>query len=524
MTSDRRRAQRGMRHLYALDRRRDRRPLAYLAILVAALLALRLVSLVVVYEPGYTDAYYFASVASRLARGDGLTADFIWNYLEAPHLAALPIASHRFWMPLSTLVQAAGIVVAGGALGDFRAGQLALVAVAAAIPAVTYAAARALGAGVLAALAAAAVAGLGGAFAPGWVSADAFALAAVLGTSFFIAFAAAARGSVRAGALAGLFVGLLYLARAEGALFGLALLWLAGRRSTRRAGIAGSAVALAIGVAWLVRGIALSFPSDLAARSMLLVRYQDFFALQAPTFDAFAAALPEVLGAKIAALATNAVTAVMVVLLVPLAAVALEARRAWARPEVRAFTAILAAVYLAQSLLFTPHSVRGSFFHAAAAFFPYAIALAAAGADRFFSASTPGVRRTVWASTVVGFGIVSVFALGQWDVDFNSPYRARLAAAEQLPPGPLMAADAAAWRWISGREAVLAPADGPDAAACVAEVYLARTLVLEPAHFTTYDALYAAPRAGAFSLVRDLGGIRVYAASEQTRCITAAEP
>ena len=98
-----------------------------IGLLALIMLGIRVVSMVVVSQPGYTDAYYYATVASRLAHGEGLTADFVWNYLEAPHFLALPVASHRFWMPLATAVQAAGIVPLGWALGDFRAGQLAIV-------------------------------------------------------------------------------------------------------------------------------------------------------------------------------------------------------------------------------------------------------------------------------------------------------------------------------------------------------------------------------------------------------------
>src|SRR5712692_4424450 len=89
------------------------------------------------------------------------------------------------------------------------------------------------------ALVAAALAGLGGAFAPGWVSLDAFAPAAVIGTVFFLLYRRAAAGDVRLGAAAGLAAGLLFLARAEGALFGLALLWLMRSPVSRRAGLAG---------------------------------------------------------------------------------------------------------------------------------------------------------------------------------------------------------------------------------------------------------------------------------------------
>src|SRR4029077_885680 len=115
-----------------------------------------------------------------------------------------------------------------------------------------------IGASARGALVAAALAGLGGfTFAPAWVTLDSFAIAALVGTLFFVAFARAAVGDVRAGAIAGALVGLLFLARAEGALFGIALLWLAMRHSSRAAGIAGTVIALVIGLGWLIRGLAL---------------------------------------------------------------------------------------------------------------------------------------------------------------------------------------------------------------------------------------------------------------------------
>ena len=246
-----------------------------------ALLVFRVVSAVlVVVQPGFTDAYYYVDVARRVAHGQGLTADFVWNFLEAPGFAPLPVPSHRFWMPLASVLQAAGIVTLEPLLGPFRSAQTAVVAAAALVPAATYVAARSIGATTRASLTAAALAGIGGgAFAPAWVTLDSFAIAALVGTCFLIAFARAASGDVRAGAIAGGLVGILFLARAEGALFGVALLALSVRPVSRRAGIVGALVALVIGSVWLARGLSLGESPDLLSRTVLLARYEDFFAV-----------------------------------------------------------------------------------------------------------------------------------------------------------------------------------------------------------------------------------------------------
>jgi hypothetical protein len=453
-----------------------------------AALLVRIASAAVVAQPGYTDAYYYSAVAARLAHGDGLSADFVWNFLEAPSFAPLPIPSHRFWVPLATTLQAGGIALLGGLVGEFRAAQAAVIAVAAFLPAAAYAAARALRVSPRYALGAAALVGLGGIFAPGWVAADSFAPAALIGTLFFLAFARGAQGSVGAGVVAGLLVGLLYLARAEGALFGLGLLALAARPASRAPGLAGSAVALAIGGLWFARDVGLG-ADDLLARSMLLVRYEDFFRIAPPTSSAFFGALPDVLGAKANALVTNALTAFFAffLLLGPLAAVA--AWRLRTRPDVRAWSSLLIVVFLAQSLLWTLHSTRGSYFHSLAAFFPFGMALAVAGAESVLARRDAAGR--VWVTGALALAVVvSGGALVQWDAAFGTIARTRAAALDAIPPGPFMAIDAAAWRSLSGRSVVVTPADGLNEFGCAAALYGAHSLVLESAHFGVYDAIY----------------------------------
>lgn len=455
---------------------------------VAALIV-RIASAVVVAQPGYTDAYYYSVVAGRLARGDGLSADFIWNFLEAPNFAALPIASHRFWVPLATTLQAGGIALLGGLVGEFRAAQAAVIAVAAFLPAATYAAARSLSVSSRYALAAAAVVGLGGVFAPGWVAADAFAPAALIGTLFFLAFSRAARGSLGAGALAGLLVGLLYLARAEGALFGLALLALAVRPVSRRAGAVASAVAVAIGGVWFARDLGLG-ADDLLARATLLVDYQVFFRIAPPTASEFFSAFPDVLAAKAGALVTNASTALFAffVLLGPLAAV--SSWRLRSRADVRAWSSLLVIVFLAQSLLWTLHSTRGSYFHSLAAFFPFGVALAAAGAERAL-AGRDATSGRIWVTGALALAVtLSGGALVQWDAAFSAVARTRAAALDAIPAGPFMAIDAAAWRSISGRSVIVTPADGEPEFGCAVALYGVRSVVLESAHFRAYDAIY----------------------------------
>ncbi len=489
-----------------------------MAILTAVVLLVRIASAVIVAQPGYTDSYYFTNVAIRLAHGQGLSADFIWSPIEADAFA-LPVPSHLFWVPLATILASIGVALFGPLVGDFRGAQIVIVLVSAALPAVAYASARLIGAGERASLAAAAIAGLGGLFAPGLVAVDAFAPAAVIGTAFFLAYAKAAAGSLRAGILAGALVGLLYLSRSEGALFGLALIALVPARRSRRAGVAAALVALAIGAAWLARDLSVGVGAGLFARSALLVRYEDFFAFQPDYVLTSQAPLVDLISAKGTALLTNAVTFVFAFALVLVPPLVAGARALRARLEVRAWIALAVLVYVAQSLVWTLHSTRGSYFHSLAAFFPFGVAIAAAGAERLLASAARRLADGWIVSAVVLVAIISTAAVAQWDESFNGETRVRQAALDAIPDGPFLAIDAAAWRWLSGRTVAVTPADGIGEAGCVALRIGARSIVLEPAHFSRYDQLYdedARPSWLDAPIVR--GGTKVYPVRGQPPC------
>ncbi|HEV8669483.1 MAG TPA: hypothetical protein VGS01_01965 [Candidatus Limnocylindria bacterium] len=490
-----------------------------LVVLSLGLVVFRVLSAAfVVTQPGFTDAYYYVDVARRLAHGQGLTADFIWNFLEAPRLEALPVPSHRFWMPLATVVQAAGIAALEPLLGTFRSAQAAIIAVAAFVPAAAYVSARSIGASSRPALVAAALAGLGGfTFAPAWVTLDSFAIAALVGTMFFVVFARAALGDVRAGAVAGVLVGLLFLARAEGALFGIALLALALRPSSRTSGIAGSAVALAVGLAWFVRGLLLPGPAAIAlAKGVFIVRYEDFFALN-PSGSADLATL---IGVRVSALWSDLVVALAALLLFLAVPLFLGLRAGWRFPAVRAFAALALLIYIAEALVWPLHATRGSYFHSLAAFYPFAMALVALGGETWLGRLEHIPGRLVTYGTLGAVAVLAVFGLANWEASFNEPYRARVAALSAIPPGAFLAIDAAAWRWISDRSVLQTPADGPLTAACVASAYGAQSLVLEPTHFSAYKALYDGSGSPWFGSRAEHDGVKVYSLVGSPGCQT----
>lgn len=489
-----------------------------------ALLAFRVLSAAfVVVQPGYTDAYYYVDVARRFAHGQGLTADFIWNFLEAPRLDPLPVASHRFWMPLSTVVQGIGIWLLEPLLGTFRSAQAAIIAVAAFVPAAAYAAARSIGASQRAALFAAVLTGLGGGgFAPAWVTLDSFAIAALLGTMFFVGFVRAAAGDVRAGAICGLLVGLLFLARAEGALFGVALLAIAARPSSRAAGATGSLFALAIGAGWLARGTALGGSSDLLGGTVFLARYEDFFAI-APSGTAD---LAVIVGTRLGALWSDFVVALFAVMLFLALPLVLGAKSAWRRPAVRAFVGLFLLIYIAEGLIWPLHATRNSYFHSLAAFYPFAMALVALGGETWLGHRNVRARRLAVTGTMFAALALALVGLSSWDAAFNTGSRTRHEVVDAIPAGPLLAIDGAAWRWIADRPAMVTPADGIDMAACVVARYGAKSVVLEAAHFSAYDGLYRGDLVPWLGPPIERGTIRIYPvrADVEVPCVVRALP
>src|SRR2546425_293471 len=340
-------------------------------------------------------------------------------------------------MPLASIVQAAGIATLEPLLGTFRSAQAVIVLVAAFVPAVTYAAARNIGVTPRAALAGAAFAGIGGgAFAPAWVTLDSFAIASVVGTCFFMPSARAADGDVRAGALAGALVGLLFLARAEGSLFGVALLALAARPMSRRAGVAGAIVALAVGLGWLARGQLLGGSPDLLTRSALLFRYEDFFAIT-PTGSADLAAL---VTTRLGALWSDLIVALFGLFVLLAFPLFLGLRAGWRLPAVRAFAGLAILIYVAEGLIWPLHATRGSYFHSLAAFYPFAMAVVALGGETWLARRDVGARRLAVTGTLAAAMGLAVFGLATWDTAVNTPYRMRVAALDAIPPAPLFLA------------------------------------------------------------------------------------
>src|SRR5258708_39664593 len=94
--------------------RRDAIMIGLMALIVGGIMAALL------HNPGYTDAYYYFNAGQRLIQGKGLTDVALWTYLGAP--AALPVPSHLYWMPLTSLVAAGSMALFGPSFDGAQVG------------------------------------------------------------------------------------------------------------------------------------------------------------------------------------------------------------------------------------------------------------------------------------------------------------------------------------------------------------------------------------------------------------------
>ena len=170
--------------------------------------------------PGYMDAYYYFYGGQQLAHGNGFTENFIWNYLNDPQ--GLPQSAFSYWMPLTSLVAAAGIKLFSW-LPDFEAAQVLFILATACIPPLAAGLSFAFSGKRKFALLSGVLAAFLGFYQPFLTTTDGFTLYMLLGGLFFLVFLKAKRGKAL---LLGLLAGLFHLTRADGILW-LGLAWAA---------------------------------------------------------------------------------------------------------------------------------------------------------------------------------------------------------------------------------------------------------------------------------------------------------
>jgi len=391
-------------------------------------------------SPGYMDADYYYSAGERLAKGEGFTEPFLWNYLDDPN--GIPHPSFAYWMPLASFVAFAGMKISG--ILQFNTARSGFLLLGAFLPPITASLAFSFTNnqqdGILAGL----LAALPGFYLPFLTTTDTFSIYMVLGGLFFLVLARAARIKSLNIPFAlsfylGLLAGLMHLARAEGilwlllAFFGIyllpkldeksVLLDKVARKTPGRIIIPGNSRLINLAILllgyllvmapWLVRNVMIfGTPfSPGGSRVLWLTHYDELFAYPASMLTPvrwWQSGLTEIIKARLWALGQNLQTILAVqgeIFLAPLVFAGMWQRRNDSRLQV-GFMALILTLFV-MTVIFPFAGSRGGLFHSGAAWQPLFWALVPIGLEIFLSW---GERKRGWnkgqARKAFGVGIV----------------------------------------------------------------------------------------------------------------------
>jgi hypothetical protein len=491
-------------------------------------LALRLATAALIRHPGYADVAYYAAGALRLARGEGFTQPFIWNYLNQP--PGLPAPGFLYWMPLPSLLAAPFAALLGE---GFFALQIPFALLSALLPPLAYTIARQTmerrRAGWMAGL----ITLFSGFFFSYWTLPETFTPFALAGALALwlpsMARSADSRAGRRLLALAaGLLTGLAHLTRADGILL-LPVVLIApllphrptrpphpatDERQTPSPGpsllVSHSIFAIlgylmAMGP-WLARNVAVTgapLPSA-GSQTLWLRTYDDLFCYDCDlSLESYLSwGWANILRSKLWAVRLNLqrfLAENCLIFLLPFILIGLYRRRR--HLSFALATIFLGLIFLAHSLAFTFPGPRGSFFHASTAVLPF---LYVAAADGFSATIKWAARRRRWnarqayrvfsTAAVVLAALLSLYALAEKLPVWHSPdpdYERidRLLNASDTPGLP-MTNDPPAFWYHTGRPTIVVPNDEVDVVLDAADRYGASHLVLDENHPTPLEALY----------------------------------
>ena len=493
-----------------------RYPLRDLVLLLAGALAVRVLAALLVPSAPYTDAAYYTLVAQRLAEGHGFTVPVLYSFLEVggsmPAEPMLPVASNGHWMPLASVVAAAGMALLGP---EWRAGQVPMVILAVAWVGITHLVTWELWRSRGLAVAAAVLAIFAGPLLVMLPLVESFAVFGVLGSLALWASARAVRAD-RWGwwlLLSGALVGLATLTRIDGVFLavGPAVAWGSRFRSASLAralgiGMASAAAAVLVMSPWFVRNLGefgAILPS-VGGHTLWVTSYNEQFTIGSEvSLATYLAAGPGlIIGSKVVAFFELLARTLAVgggVFAVFFVVGGWLLRR---RPEVRPFLAYWLLMFGAMVLLFTFHAPRGAFFHSAPAWLPMAFAIAVGSVAPVATAAGrwwPFLRRAqthrfllvtgLVGAVVLSFGTSAVL-LGQWRVARDRlSLAAEFVRANVSGDDVVMSADPARLYLMTGQPGVAAPFDPLAVVGEVVDAYDVKWVVVTLGPGETRDSL-----------------------------------
>lgn len=513
--------------------------------------------------PAFTDAFYHLNAANRLVSGQGLTDPYLWTYIGAP--GTLPVPSHLYWMPLTSLVAAFGMWILS-APGDYAAAQWPFALLFAGTVYVGFWLGERIGGTRRHAWVAGLLTLFSGYYIRFWGAVDTFAPYALIGSLCLVWIGLALTPASGGGgtkrrarlaywSLAGAFAGLAHLTRADGVLLlvvGWAAIFWPFYRNGAGTSYASSLrmrfmyvavmtlVYLLVMLPWFARNLnAIGSPLPLGgAQAIWFTEYNDLFNYPPDSNPAafFANGIGTLLRTRWEAfvgggglLSGNLGTFIAVeglVVMTPLMLLGLWRRRC--QPFLRGFWLYALGLHLVMTLVFPYPGYRGGLFHSAAALVPWWAALGAAGLDdavdwaakkrRRWNAAT---AKRIFSAALVGVAVCLSLVVGL--ANRASPQGTPTLYAklrEILPPDArVMVNDPAQLYYYTGMGGTVLPNETPEVILAIAQRYGVDYVLLEG---VTEDGRATAAPTGLWPIVTepypflipvdfDVAGVKLYA-------------
>lgn len=487
--------------------------------LFAIALAARFAAALLVDAPPYVDAAYTTLVGERLATGNGFTVSALWSFLEVggtlPPNPMLPVPSNGHWMPLSSIVAAAGMWLAGA---GWRGGQLLIVPLAAALVPLTYLVGAWLWDSRRIARLGAVLAIFAGPMLVMTPLVESFAVFGVAGAGALMAATRAVEGSRPGGwlVLSGALCGLATLARVDGALLVVApaTAWVIRRDWSGRQlawGVASATACLAVMAPWVARNLTVfgsAFPSA-GGHTLWITSYNEQFSISAePSLGTYLAwGIGPILASKALSVAEllGRTTVLLGGIFVVGFVVALWGGRQ--RRVLLPFITYFTVMFGAMALIFTFHAPKGAFYHSAWAWLPFAFPMSVAGmrpAAELAGRAWPLLRRSRAQSLLVNAGLVGAVILSlvgsatllvQWRAERQPLEAAAAFLRREAGSDPVLAYDAASLSLLTDAPVVAPPFDPFPVVESVIDAYDVRWVVvtLRPGEVTDPLNLWNGP-------------------------------
>lgn len=481
--------------------------------------------------PGYLDSDYYFAGGLQIAQGKGFSEPYLWNYLDDPR--GLPHPSHSYWMPLSSLIAAAGLWLTRST--SYQAGRLGFLVLAAIVPVVTASLAYTFSRRTDLSLISGLLAVFSVYYAPFMPVTDNYGPYLTLGALYFLIVSWKKPGVyVGLGAVSGL----LTLARSDGLLWlVLTLMIVAGRALEHRhwsKGLVGVALSLAgfvlVAGAWFWHTYSVygTWLAPGGGHLLWLKNYDQTFAYPASqlTFQSWLAqGWQPIVAARLAALRWNLLNVFAAqgeIFLLPFILLGI-----WIyRKDERVRIALLGwlGLLLVMTVVFPFAGSRGGFFHSGAAIQPVWWAMAPVGLDAAVAAArrrrlfTPQAF-TIFQGALVGLVILmtgvilSLRVLRGWgEGEQQYPQvESFLLSHGAEPQDVVMVRNPPGYYLMTGRSAIVVPYADESGMAAVAARYGASYLAIEEAGAAgPIKSVYDSTATQNFRLLGEVDGTHIY--------------